>query len=98
MLKVKKETSIITYTTDNKVINSGDLVVLEQQGKVIVGRYNGFTKSGAINFTMAFEGINADFNIMPKSIDKIYLIEDLTKKNEEVEEKQTNIPPAYSPF
>lgn len=74
-MEIKKETTIIPMTTDNKPLHEGDKVVFTAEDKCFCGKFLGISKKGAVMFEGIIAGEKVTFNVMPRSIKHIYLAE-----------------------
>lgn len=72
---VTKEVVTTVRTSNNKEINIGDMVAFNAGGKTLYGRYAGISKQGALMFDSQVGETSVKYNVMPNSIDKIYLAE-----------------------
>lgn len=72
-MQIKKETTISAMATDNQVIKEGDTVVFEAIGKCFTGTFLGFGRNGALRFKSVLFDSEVTFNIMPNSIERIYV-------------------------
>lgn len=72
-MKIEKVTEINVYTTDGKLMEVGSIVTFESAGKNFCGIYKGISKKGALMFGSVINGTNVTFNILPSSIDEIFL-------------------------
>lgn len=70
-----KRTVVEVKTTDGKIVNNGDTVYLVANGYTIAGTFKGISKKGAWIFGGVGQFADVTFNIMPKSIEKMYLAE-----------------------
>lgn len=74
-MEIKKEITVNPMTTDGKILEYGDSVVFNAEGRCFAGKYMGMSSRGAV----MFEGVIADnkvlFNVMPRSIKTIYKAE-----------------------
>ena len=69
---IERITTVSPKTTDGQVIEKGDTVVFNADGKCFAGVYMGMSQRGAMRFKGKIVGASVDFNIMPKSIESIY--------------------------
>lgn len=60
-------------TTDGKHVEPGTKVYLKACGHVIIGAFDGIAKKGAWKFKGVGKFTDVTFNIMPKSIEEMYL-------------------------
>lgn len=60
-------------TTDGKLLEVGTEVYLKACGYVIIGTFDGIAKKGAWKFKGVGKFTDVTFNIMPKSIEEMYL-------------------------
>lgn len=72
-MKVEKKTTIAALTTDGAEISAGDTVIFNSSGKCHVGVFLGFGKKGSLRFSGKIPGTGIAFNVLPKSIDAIYM-------------------------
>ena len=86
-MEVIKRQVVEVKTTDGKIINEGDTVVLVANGYTIVGVYKGISKKSALMFE-GFAGFSdVTFNILPKSIKCIFKVHLSTEKTGDVNEQ-----------
>lgn len=68
-----KRTVVEIKTTDGKPVEIGTEVYLKACGYVIIGTFDGIAKKGAWKFKGIGKFSDVTFNIMPKSIEKMYI-------------------------
>lgn len=68
-----KRTVVEIKTTDGKPVEIGTEVYLKACGYVIIGTFDGIAKKGAWKFKGVGKFTDVTFNIMPKSIEEMYL-------------------------
>ena len=68
-----KRTVVEVKTTDGKPVDVGTEVYLKACGYVIIGAFDGIAKKGAWKFKGIGKFSDVTFNIMPKSIEKMYI-------------------------
>lgn len=68
-----KRTVVEVKTTDGKPVEVGTEVYLKACGYVIIGTFDGIAKKGAWKFNGIGKFSDVTFNIMPKSIEKMYI-------------------------
>lgn len=68
-----KRTVVEIKTTDDKPVEIGTEVYLKACGYVIIGTFNGIAKKGAWKFKGVGKFADVTFNIMPKSIEEMYI-------------------------
>lgn len=68
-----KRTVFEIKTTDGKPVEIGTEVYLKACGYVIIGTFDGISKKGAWKFKGVGKFADATFNIMPKSIEEMYI-------------------------
>lgn len=68
-----KRTVVEVNTTDGKPVEIGTEVYLKACGYVMVGTYDGLAKRGAWKFKGIGKFADVTFNIMPKSIEEMYI-------------------------
>lgn len=71
-MEVSKVTEVIIKTSSGDRINEGDVVVFECAGKSYCGKYRGLSKKGALKFEAILSGEKVTFNVLPRSVEKIY--------------------------
>lgn len=76
-MEIKKITQQIVETTDGKEIHIDDVVVFNTTGGCFVGTYQGISKKGALMFDGVIANSPVMFNVMPKSINCIFILEDI---------------------
>lgn len=69
-----KKTIIEINTTDGRKVLEGDTVYLVANGYAICGIFKGINKRGSWMFTGVGEFADVQFNILPKSIEEMYLV------------------------
>lgn len=74
-MEIKKEITVNPMTTDGKVLEYGDAVVFNAEGRCFAGMFNGINKRGAATFVTVIAGEEVTFNVMPRSIKTIYKAE-----------------------
>lgn len=78
-----KKTVVEVRTTDGKIVNVGDLVVLAVNGYTIAGVFDGIGKKGSWRFkgVKGFDGVT--FNLLPRTITCMYFAKiDVEKENQ----------------
>ena len=68
-----KRTVVEVNTTDGKSVWIGTEVYLKACGYVIIGTFDGIAKKGAWKFKGIGKFADVTFNIMPKSIEEMYI-------------------------
>lgn len=68
-----KRTVVEVKTTDGNPVEVGTEVYLKACGYVIIGTFDGIAKKGAWKFKGIGMISDVTFNIMPKTIEKMYL-------------------------
>lgn len=68
-----KRTVVEVKTSDCKPVEVGTEVYLKACGHVIIGTFDGIAKKGAWKFKGVGKFTDVTFNIMPKSIEKMYI-------------------------
>lgn len=68
-----KRTVVEVRTTDGKPVEVGTEVYLKACGYVIIGTFDGISKKGACKFKGIGMIADVTFNIMPKSIEEMYI-------------------------
>ena len=68
-----KRTVVEIKTTDGKRVDIGTKVYLKACGYVIIGTFDGIAKKGAWKFKGIGKFADVTFNIMPKSIEEMYI-------------------------
>lgn len=79
-MEVVKRTVVEVKTTDGKIINEGETVILVANGYTIVGVYRGISKKSALMFEGVAGFSDVTFNILPKSIKCIFKVHLSTEK------------------
>lgn len=74
-MEIKKEITANPMTTDGKILEYGDSVVFNADGKCLAGIYKGMSKRGAVMFDGIIANEKVTFNVMPRSITAIYKAE-----------------------
>lgn len=75
-MQIKKETIISAVTTDGRTMEIGKTYAFDiDEGRCLIGVYQGLTKRGALSFESIVSGAIITFNIMPKCIKDIKEVE-----------------------
>lgn len=74
-MEIKKEITINPMTTDGKILEYGDSVVFNAEGRCFAGKYMGMSSRGAVMFNSVIDDVLVQFNVMPRSITTIYKAE-----------------------
>jgi hypothetical protein len=74
-MEIKKEITVNPMTTDGKIIEYGDAVVFNAEGRCFAGIYKGISPRGAIMLSGIVSDAPVRFNVMPRSITTIYKAE-----------------------
>ena len=72
-METMKRTVGESKRTDGKPVEIGTEVYLKACGYVIIGTFDGISKKGAWKFKGVGKFADATFNIMPKSIEEMYI-------------------------
>lgn len=72
-MEIVKRQVIDVNTTDGKKLEVGTNVYLNALGYVILGTFKGISKKGALMFDGIGKFTDVTFNIMPKSIEEMYI-------------------------
>lgn len=72
-MQIEKEVVIRVKTSDGKILQVGDTVILIARGHTYIGKYMGIVGKGALQFDgIKLDDVQTRFAIMPSSITKIY--------------------------
>ena len=76
-MEIKKIIQQIVETTDGKEIHTDDAVVFNTSCGCFTGKFYGISKKGALMFDGVIANSPVMFNVMPKSINCIFILEDI---------------------
>jgi hypothetical protein len=74
-MEIKKAITFNPITTDGKILEYGDSVVFNAEGRCFAGIYRGISNRGAVMFDGVIAGTEVTFNVLPRSIMTIYKAE-----------------------